>query len=42
MVAVALGALVGTQIGIHRWPAHRLRKSLAVVLLIAAGKLLLT
>lgn len=42
LIAVALGALVGTQIGINRWPAHRLRKSLAVVLLIAAGKLLLT
>lgn len=41
LMAVALGALLGTQIGINRWPVHRLRKCLAVVLLIAAGKLLL-
>jgi hypothetical protein len=40
LVAVALGALIGTQLGIHKWPAHRLRKGLAVVLVIAAGKLL--
>ncbi len=40
LIAVALGALVGTQLGIHKWPAHRLRKGLAVVLVIAAGKLL--
>ena len=40
LLAVAAGALLGTQLGIQRWPAHRLRKSLAVVLLIAAGKLL--
>lgn len=42
LVAVALGALLGTQLGIHHWPAHRLRKGLAVVLAIAAGKLLLS
>ena len=41
LIAVALGALLGTQIGIQHWPVHRLRKSLAVVLLIAAGKLVL-
>lgn len=40
LAAVALGALLGTQLGIHHWPTHRLRKSLAVVLVIAAGKLL--
>lgn len=40
LAAVALGAVLGTQIGIRHWPAHRLRKSLAVVLAIAAGKLL--
>jgi uncharacterized membrane protein YfcA len=40
LVAVALGALLGTQLGIHKWPTHRLRKGLAIVLLIAAGKLL--
>jgi uncharacterized membrane protein YfcA len=42
LMAVALGAVLGTQLGIHRWPAQRLRKSLAVVLAIAAGKLLLS
>lgn len=41
LLAVALGAVLGTQLGIQRWPVHRLRKSLAVVLAIAAGKLLL-
>jgi hypothetical protein len=41
LLAVALGALIGTQLGIQRWPVHRLRKSLAIVLAIAAGKLLL-
>jgi uncharacterized membrane protein YfcA len=40
LLAVAIGALLGTQLGIHKWPAHRLRKGLAVVLAIAAGKLL--
>jgi len=42
LLAVALGAVLGTQLGIQRWPVHRLRKSLAVVLAIAAGKLLLS
>lgn len=41
LVAVAFGALLGTHLGIHQWPTHRLRKGLAVVLAIAAGKLLL-
>jgi uncharacterized membrane protein YfcA len=41
LIAVALGAQLGTQLGIHHWPTHRLRKSLAIVLLIAAVKLLL-
>jgi uncharacterized membrane protein YfcA len=40
LLAVALGALIGTQLGIQRWPVHRLRKSLAIVLAIAAAKLL--
>jgi uncharacterized protein len=42
LLAVAAGALVGTRLGIQHWPVHRLRKSLAVVLAIAAGKLLFT
>jgi uncharacterized membrane protein YfcA len=41
LIAVALGALLGTQLGIQHWPTHRLRKGLAIVLFIAAGKLLL-
>ena len=41
LIAVALGALLGTQLGIHRWPTQRLRKCLAIVLVIAAGKLFL-
>lgn len=40
LIAVSCGALLGTHLGIHHWPAHRLRKGLAIVLLIAAGKLL--
>jgi len=40
LVVVALGALVGTQLGIHRVPVRGLRYLLTVVLLIAAGKLL--
>lgn len=40
LLAVALGALIGTQLGIQRWPVHRLRKSLAIVLAIASAKLL--
>jgi len=38
---VALGALVGTQLGIRKVPVRGLRYLLTVVLLIAAGKLLL-
>lgn len=41
LVAVAAGALIGTQLGIHRLPVRGLRFALSVVLLIAAGKLLL-
>jgi len=37
----ALGALLGTQLGVHRWRTAGFRRSLAVVLWIAAGKLLL-
>jgi uncharacterized protein len=42
LLAVAAGALLGTRLGIRHWPAHRLRKSLAIVLAIAAGKLVFT
>ena len=38
--AVALGALVGTQLGIHWLPLPALRRLLAVVLVVAAAKLL--
>jgi uncharacterized protein len=41
LAAVAGGALIGTQLGIHRLPVRGLRFALSVVLLIAAGKLLL-
>lgn len=41
LLAVAAGAVIGTQIGIHRLPVRDLRIALGVVLLIAAGKLLL-
>lgn len=40
LVAVALGALVGTQLGLHWLPAKTLRLALSVVLLVAAAKLL--
>lgn len=40
LIAVAFGALIGTQLGIHRLPVRSLRYALSVVLLIAAGKLL--
>ncbi len=40
LVAVAIGALLGTQLGLRWLPVHRLRQALGVVLLIAAGKLL--
>ena len=42
LIAVAAGALIGTQMGIHRLPVRDLRIGLGVVLLIAAGKLLLS
>lgn len=42
LVAVMLGALIGTQLGIRILPVGPLRRVLSVVLLIAAGKLLLT
>lgn len=40
LAAVALGAVLGTQLGLAWLPARRLRQALGVVLLIAAGKLL--
>ena len=40
LMAVAVGALIGTQLGIHRLPVRGLRYALSIVLLIAAGKLL--
>ena len=40
LVAVALGALLGTQLGLQWLPAKTLRRALGVVLLIAAAKLL--
>ncbi|MCY7353772.1 MAG: sulfite exporter TauE/SafE family protein [Lysobacter sp.] len=39
---VALGALLGTQLGLQWLPVRKLRYALVVVLLIAAGKLLFT
>lgn len=41
LIAVAIGALIGTQLGIHRLPIRGLRYALSAVLLMAAGKLLL-
>ncbi|WP_227978173.1 sulfite exporter TauE/SafE family protein [Arenimonas daejeonensis] len=41
LIVVGVGALVGTQLGIHRLPLKGLRYALSLVLLIAAGKLLL-
>lgn len=41
LAAAALGALVGTQLGLRWLPTRRLRQALGLVLLIAAGKLLL-
>jgi uncharacterized protein len=41
LIAVAVGALIGTQLGIHRLPVRSLRYALSLVLLIAAAKLLL-
>lgn len=40
LVAVAIGALIGTQLGLRWLPVRTLRYALGVVLLIAAGKLL--
>jgi uncharacterized protein len=40
LAAVALGALVGTQLGLKWLPVKGLRQALGIVLLIAAGKLL--
>src|SRR6478672_11141158 len=37
---VAIGALLGSQMGLHWFPVKRLRHALSLVLLIAAGKLL--
>lgn len=42
LAAVAVGALIGTQLGLKWVPVRGLRYLLAVVLVIAAGKLLLT
>jgi uncharacterized membrane protein YfcA len=40
LFAVALGAMLGTQLGLHWLPARALRHALGVVLLVAAVKLL--
>ena len=40
LLAVALGALLGTQLGLHWLPARAVRTALGVVLLVAAAKLL--
>jgi uncharacterized protein len=40
MVAVMAGALVGTQLGIHRYAKEHLLKALGVVLVIAGAKLI--
>ena len=40
LAVVAVGALIGTQLGLKRLPVRGLRHALGVVLLIAAGKLL--
>lgn len=41
-VAVFTGALLGTWLGVSRLPRHRLLQGLALVLLVAAAKLILT
>jgi uncharacterized protein len=41
LVAVAIGALLGSQLGLHWLPVRQLRYALSLVLLIAAGKLVL-
>jgi len=40
LVVVAIGALIGTQLGLRWLPVRTLRQALGVVLLIAAGKLM--
>jgi uncharacterized membrane protein YfcA len=40
LVAVAVGALLGTQLGLRWWPVAKLRIALGLVLLVAAAKLL--
>lgn len=40
LVVVAIGALIGTQLGLRWLPVRKLRYALGVVLLIAAGKLM--
>jgi uncharacterized protein len=40
MVAVMLGAVVGTQLGIHKYAKEHLLKALGVVLVIAGAKLI--
>jgi uncharacterized protein len=40
MVAVMLGAVVGTQLGIHKYASEHLLKALGVVLVIAGAKLI--
>lgn len=42
VVAVAVGALIGTRLGVSWLPTARLLQALGVVLLIAGGKLILT
>jgi uncharacterized membrane protein YfcA len=37
-----VGALLGTHVGVHRWSTAIFRRSLALVLWIAAAKLILT
>ena len=42
VVAVLIGAVIGTRLGVARLDARRLLQALGVVLLIAAAKLTLT
>lgn len=42
MVSVAIGAVIGTSLGVTLLPAQPLLQALGVVLLVAAGKLILT
>jgi uncharacterized membrane protein YfcA len=41
LIAVAVGALIGTQLGLRWLPVRALRYALGAVLIVAAGKLLL-